>query len=148
MNQAGQGKTRTDVGNDAPIVGRDPSRRQVALALMQWLDREFSSYAILGAWDDFPDSIPSDIDVAIPECEVDRSVAGLDRFCHENGLSLVQIIRHVNGLYCVLAWFTLEGRPTYIALDFNPGYWLRGRLLAERVEQYGMPGQEVSLRPR
>ena len=123
-----------DIGVAAYGRGRSLNRGAVAEAVMKCLETGISAYAIVGDSREFPEEIPTDIDVAIPEKELTRARARLGELCHRLGMAMVQVIRHYNGLCCVFCWYTPDGSPEFLAIDLNPGYRLHGsRILDDEV---------------
>lgn len=103
-------------------------RSFVAQALFHFLEHSRIDYCVVGDARNYPEMLPSDVDIVVSHgglAEVPRILA---RFCSEHGVHLVQMIRHEQtAIYFVLAWIDDSGGLRFLAPDFCSDYYRGGR---------------------
>ena len=110
-------------------------RGQVAQALFDRLSAQGTAFCVLGDARGYLETIPSDIDIAVPPRDFARMPDTISRFCRDLGLRLVQMLRHErSACYFVIAWQDAYGTVLYLAADFCSDYRRGGRLLLRSQE--------------
>jgi serine acetyltransferase/thymidylate kinase len=105
-------------------------RTAVAQALFDRLAEQGLAFSVLGDSRAYPETLASDIDMAMSERDLELLPRILSRFCRDFGLRLVQLIRHErNALYFVIAWWDAAGGLCFLAPDVCSDYRRGGRLL-------------------
>src|SRR6185369_17246628 len=124
-------------------------RGYVAQALFNWLIERGIGFVVLGDEQKIPESLSSDLDMAVSADDLQHMPGTISAFCHDFGLRLVQIIRHErSACYFVIAWLDGVGGLRYLAPDFCADYRRAGRrilsaddLLAHRREALDAEGE-------
>ena len=110
-------------------------RGQVAQALFDRLSAQGTAFCVLGDVRGYLETIPSDVDIAVPPRDFARMPDTISRFCRDLGLRLVQMLRHErSACYYVIAWQDAYGTVLYLAADFCSDYRRGGRLLLRSQE--------------
>jgi len=105
-------------------------RGHVARALFRYLDHDGIDYCVVGDTRYYHETIPSDLDLVVPDSVFGELPGVMARFCRETDVRLVQLIRHEQtAVYFVLAWTGESGRPGFLAVDFCSDYFRDGRRL-------------------
>lgn len=106
-------------------------RGYVAQALFDRLIERHIDFCVLGDAQGYPDSIPSDIDMAVARRDFELMPRIIAQFCRDFGLRLVQMIRHERtACYFVIAWRDGAGGLRFLAPDVCSDYCRAGgRLL-------------------
>jgi serine acetyltransferase/thymidylate kinase len=122
-------------------------RGQVAQTLFRFLERAGVNYCVVGDTRSYLEVIPGDIDIVVPARDFDGLARLVAQFCRENGVELVQLIRHEQtAVYFVLAWTTESGAHGFLAVDFCSDYFRRGRRLLSADEIVAQRGPRIEAR--
>lgn len=83
--------------------------------------------AILHGWQDYPNTILSDVDYCVPQEQLPNLLNLLARYCEDVGWSIVQIFQHeATAFYCVCA--SKDNIDDVVLLDVCGDYWVHGKL--------------------
>lgn len=122
-------------------------RQYVAQALFQYLEHCEVAYCVVGDTRDYPEAIPSDIDIVVPGWVLDDIPRLAARFCREIDVHLVQLIRHEQtAVYLVFAWIGESGEARFLAADFCGDYLRGGRRLLGAEELLAHRGPAITRR--
>jgi hypothetical protein len=122
-------------------------RSDTAQALFDYFEHEAIAYCVLGDTRSYPQTIASDLDIAVRRDALAGMPRAIARFCHEHDLHLVQLIRHEqSAIYLVLAWIGNAGKPEFLAVDACSDYRRSGRLLltADELLEQPRPATEAA----
>ena len=79
------------------------TKPSLAQGLFKFLDTLQVEYCVVGDISSFPDTITGDIDIIIPQNEIQRVNQILGRFCRQSGAQILQVLQHEqNAFYFVL----------------------------------------------
>lgn len=124
------------------------ARSDMLMALIDSLNRSEVPYCILHGYLGYPDDVPSDVDCLLPAVQLPGKLARLLQLSRDRlDATVVQWLRHqATAHYFVLARYSAETRPHFIAFDASSDYRVRGSrlyrgedLLADRRLYNGFP---------
>lgn len=124
------------------------ARSDMLMALIATLDRTRVPYCILHGYLGFPDDVPSDVDCLMPANFLPGKLARLlERSRDALDATLVQWLQHqATAHYFVLARYSAQSRPHFLAFDACSDYRVRGsrlyraeQLLGDRRQHNGFP---------
>jgi len=122
-------------------------RHYVAQSLFQFLEHCEVEYCVVGDSRQYPEAIPSDIDIVVPGRRLGELPRLVARFCREIDVHLVQLIRHEQtAVYFVLAWIGESGEARFLAVDFCSDYLRGGRRLLGADEMLAHRGPVITRR--
>jgi serine acetyltransferase/thymidylate kinase len=122
-------------------------RGYVAQALFDRLIERDIEFCVLGDARRYPESIPSDIDMAVSAREFKLMPRAIAQFCHDFGLRLVQMVRYERtACHFVLTWRDGSGGLRFLVPDVCSDYCHSGRRLLSADELISRRQVAVSAR--
>jgi thymidylate kinase len=110
-------------------------RAEVAMRLFGALEASGMAFCAVGDLRDFPDRIPSDLDLIVGASDAAALPQLLFDVAMQNGAKLVQAIRHERqAWYYILAGVGPDGRPWFLHPDISCGYCNESRELLGAAE--------------
>jgi thymidylate kinase len=101
--------------------------------LLKYLIYHFNSvkfcYCIVGNTQNFPKVIDSDIDIIIPQVDINKVLKLLHKFCLQNDLKFVQTLQHENNAFYNILVAANDKEKVFIHPDICGDYYRNGRLL-------------------
>jgi thymidylate kinase len=122
------------------VADQFTKRCELFCAFVQELNESDIPYCILGAYEQYPQHIGSDVDFMVAPSDMERLAGVLERVASKTGSKLVQALRHeTSACYFVLAATGMNGQTVLFHPDASGDYrrngrvWLRaGDLLSRR----------------
>ena len=92
------------------------------------LSQQGIEYAILHTYTEYPESIHSDVDYCVRDCDLQKVILFVSNYCKLSGWHLVQIMQHeVKAFFCICV--SKEDPSAFVQLDVCSHYMREGRLL-------------------
>lgn len=131
----------------------EPSRESLAVEFLGYLERASIRWAVVGDGLALGGGVASRVEVVVDRYQLSRIPRLIERFAHESGVQLVQMVEErVDALYVVLAWRRGDCTRRFLSLEVF-GDWVQdgvrlvsGRTLLEqreRVSARGTGGDEI-----